>query len=121
MEDLLRKGVEEFNTQSFFEAHDSWEELWAETSGPDRLFYQGLIQAAVAMYHAENGNLRGSCSQFAKALSKLDRYLPAYHGIDTGLLAGQIRACLRLAEEARNGASGSPLRLPPVRIVQRRP
>ena len=121
MDDLFRKGIEEFNTQCFFEAHDSWEELWVETSGPDRLFYQGLIQTAVALYHAENGNLRGSCSQFAKALAKLDRYLPSYRGIDTGLLAGQIRACLRLAEEAKMGTAGTPLRLPPVRIVQHRP
>jgi hypothetical protein len=118
MADLFRKGIEEFNSQCFFEAHDSWEELWMETTGPDRLFYQGLIQTAVAMYHAENGNLRGSCSQFAKALSKLDRYLPAYRGIDTELLASQVRTCLRLAEDARDGRADPPLRLPVVRIVQ---
>lgn len=114
MEDLFRKGVEEFNTQSFFEAHDSWEELWRETSGPDRLFYQGLIQTAVAMYHAGNGNVPGACSQFAKALAKLERYLPVYCGIDTRLLTGEVRACLRLTEEADNG---HPLRLPAIRIL----
>ncbi len=113
MEDLFRKGVEEFNTQCFFEAHDSWEELWKETSGPDRLFYQGLIQTAVALYHAGNGNLRGACSQFAKALAKLEQYVPVYRGIDTLWLVGEVRSCLRLTEEAGNGG---PLRLPAIRI-----
>ncbi len=94
MGDLFRKGIEEFNTRSFFEAHDTWEELWRETSGPDRLFYQGLIQTAVGLYHMTNGNLRGARSQFGKALDKLERYLPAYHGIDTGHLVQGVRACL---------------------------
>ena len=94
MGDLFRKGIEEFNTQCFFEAHDTWEELWRETSGPDRLFYQGLIQTAVGLYHMRNGNFRGARSQFGKALDKLERYLPAYHGIDTGHLVQGVRACL---------------------------
>ena len=104
MEDLFRKGVEEFNARSFFEAHDAWEELWRETSGPNRLFYQGLIQTAVAMYHFSNGNYRGSCSQFGKALAKLDRYIPAHHGIDTQRLAIGVRAWQRCAEERKEGA-----------------
>jgi len=114
MEDLFRKGIEEFNTQCFFEAHDSWEELWRETSGPDRLFYQGLIQTAVGMYHAGNGNVRGASSQFTKALAKLDQYLPVHRGIDTRLLTVEVRACLRLTREAGDTL---PLRLPAIRIL----
>ena len=94
MGDLFRKVIEEFNTQCFFEAHDTWEELWRETSGPDRLFYQGLMQTAVGLYHLTNGNFRGARSQFGKALDKLERYLPTYHGIDTVHLTGEVRACL---------------------------
>ena len=105
MEDLFRKGVEEFNVQSFFEAHDTWEELWRETSGPHKLFYQSLIQTAVAMYHYANGNYRGSCSQFGKALSKLDRYIPEHHGIDTQGLATGVRAWQRCAEERKEGSA----------------
>jgi predicted metal-dependent hydrolase len=100
MGDLFRKGIEEFNTQSFFEAHDTWEELWRGTSGPDRLFYQGLIQTAVGLYHLTNGNVRGARSQFGKALDKLERYLPAYLGIDTEHLIGEVRACLVCAGDS---------------------
>lgn len=117
MNDLFRKGVEEFNTQCFFEAHDSWEELWRETSGPDRMFFQGLIQTAVALYHAGNGNIRGARSQFAKALAKLERYLPEHRGIDTRHLTEQVRECLRLADDVRDGTGDGPLRLPAIRLA----
>ena len=115
MGDLLRKGIEEFNTQCFFEAHDSWEELWRETTGPDPLFYQGLIQTAVGFYHLGNGNTRGATSQFGKALDKLERYLPAYHGIDTADLTGEVRACLlRAGSSGRGSAVNDAPPLPPV-------
>lgn len=71
MEGLFERGVEEFNGQFFFEAHDTWEELWMQTTGPHRLFYQGLIQVSVGFYHLSNGNYKGACSQFGKALAKL--------------------------------------------------
>ena len=53
-------GIVHFNRGDYFEAHEVWEDLWHDTAGPDRRFYQGLIQAAVAVYHAGNGNARGA-------------------------------------------------------------
>jgi len=106
MEGLFERGVEEFNTRHFFEAHDTWEELWMETRGSNRLFYQGLIQTAVGFYHFSNGNVKGAYSQLEKALKKLDQYLPAYHGIDTHLLVDRVREFLHQAELLRNGGAG---------------
>ena len=103
MDDRFLKGIEEFNRQYFFEAHDVWEELWMDTAESHRLFYQGLIQTAVGFYHLSNGNYRGACSQFAKASSKLEQYLPEFHGIDTKRLVGSVRTCLTEAEALRDG------------------
>ncbi len=103
MEGLFERGIGEFNGQFFFEAHDTWEELWMETSGHHRLFYQGLIQTAVGFYHLSNENYKGACSQFSKALAKLEQYLPAYHGVETQLLVDCLRDCLRDAESLREG------------------
>ena len=97
------KGIEEFNRQYFFQAHDLWEELWMETTGDYRLFYQGLIQTAVGFYHLSNGNYKGACSQFGKSLSKLERYPPASHGIDVQRLIGHVRECLHETEQLREG------------------
>jgi predicted metal-dependent hydrolase len=105
MQGLFERGVEEFNGQSFFEAHDTWEELWMQTTGPHRLFYQGLIQVAVGFYHLSNGNYKGACSQFGKAIAKLEHYLPAYQGIETSRLIGRVREWLQDAERLRDGAA----------------
>ena len=103
MEEQFIKGIELFNAQSFFEAHDVWEELWRETRGSHRLFYQGLIQMSVGFYHLCNTNYPGACSQFEKALSKLEQYLPAHHGIDTLRLVNLVRECLHDAELLKGG------------------
>ena len=47
------KGIELFNQREFFECHDELEEVWTETLGPEREFYQGLIHAAVCLFHFE--------------------------------------------------------------------
>lgn len=86
MKSLFIQGIEDFNRQLFFEAHDAWEELWMETRGERRLFYQGLIQTAVGFYHLSNANYKGGCSQLGKGLAKVERYLPSFHGIDTQAL-----------------------------------
>jgi uncharacterized protein len=79
--ELFGRGVELFNAGRFFECHEVWEALWKRASGADRLFYQGLIQAAVAVLHAERGNLRGAASTYAKARAKLEPLSGEYMGI----------------------------------------
>ena len=105
MVDLFTRGIEEFNRQYFFEAHDVWEELWMETTGDHRLFYQGLIQTAVGFYHLSKENYKGACSQFGKALTKLGQYLPSCSGIDTQHLVESVRRCAAGAERLRDGAA----------------
>lgn len=57
-------GIILFNAHDFFEAHEVWEDLWAESHGRERSFYQGLIQAAVGLCHFHNGNLGGAAKLY---------------------------------------------------------
>ena len=65
------EGIEHFNVCDFFEAHEVWEELWADYRGPDRKFYQGLIQVAVCLHHFGNGNTRGARKLYVSSLAYL--------------------------------------------------
>lgn len=77
------QGIEHFNRQEFFEAHDIWEELWREMKGDDsRVFYQGLIQAAVALHHYRNGNFDGAWRMWGFSLERLDLYRPRHEGLN---------------------------------------
>ena len=77
----FERGLALFNSGKFFECHEVWEELWLRSRGENRRFYQGLIQAAVAILHAERANLRGAISTWRKAHAKLNPLPPHYRGI----------------------------------------
>ena len=78
----LEEGRDLFNRGCFFEAHDVWEDLWAETRGEERSFLEGLIHAAVGCYHLNLRNLRGARSQLTLSRSALEGWAPAHRGID---------------------------------------
>jgi predicted metal-dependent hydrolase len=79
--DNFEEGIDLFNEGKFFECHEAWEEVWKRSDGEDKLFYQGIIQAAVAILHAQRGNLTGAASMYAKASSKLDHLPPVHMGV----------------------------------------
>lgn len=91
MDDLLDAGINFFNRGQYFEAHEVWEDLWRLTQGPLRLFYQGLVQAAVGLHHLSNGNLNGARSQLAKSIAKLEQYPAGFLRIDNGSLVQNLR------------------------------
>ena len=66
----LHRGLEHFRAHDYFAAHDDWEEVWRELSGPRRTFWQAMIQLVVGAYHFTNSNLRGCRGQWQKALQK---------------------------------------------------
>jgi predicted metal-dependent hydrolase len=79
---LYLQGVAYFNACEFFEAHEVWEDLWKNYSGDLRLFYKGLIQAAVALHHFGNGNIRGARKVYRSSRGYLDAYRPVCVGLD---------------------------------------
>lgn len=105
--ELFDRGVALFNAGRFFECHEVWEELWKPASGEERVFYQGLIQAAAAILHAERGNLRGAASTYAKARAKLDNLGREYKGI---ALEGLRTALAEFFTQALAGGGELPAR-----------
>ena len=99
--DLLKRGIELFNTGEFFECHEVLEEEWTPERGPRRLFLQSLIHVAVGLYHAHRGNPVGASRQLRKALRKLAGYLPQWENVDTARLyreAGEALARIEAGE-----------------------
>ena len=90
---LYLKGIAYFNDCDFFEAHETWEELWTEYRGPARKYYQGLIQAAVALHHFGNGNIRGAKKVYITSRGYLEEYRPQYEGLDLEAFLTQYEKC----------------------------
>lgn len=75
-------GVEQFNQGAFYACHDTLEALWIEATEPDKKFYQGILQVAVALYHLSNQNWQGAVILMGEGMNRLRDYQPSYAGID---------------------------------------
>lgn len=95
------EGIEHFNKCDFFEAHEVWEELWADTQGPPRRFYQGLIQVAVCLHHFGNGNIRGAKKLYHGCRGYLEEYRPKYLDLDLDKLFTELEICCREILESK--------------------
>jgi len=86
-------GILFFNRRDFFEAHEVWEDLWADTPGQERRFFQALIQAAVALHHFGNGNLRGAIKLYKTSRAYMERFGPFHLGLDIAGFWRQMESC----------------------------
>jgi predicted metal-dependent hydrolase len=75
------RGIELFNAQHFYDAHEIWEDVWRESIGYEKKFLQGLIQAAVALHHHSTGNLVGASSLMERSRRNLAVYPEDFGGI----------------------------------------
>jgi predicted metal-dependent hydrolase len=86
-------GIVLFNRGDFFEAHEVWESLWMDTAMPEKKFYQGLIQAAVALCHFCNGNGRGAIKLYRSSRDYMQRFGTPFQGLDQTAFWAQMDAC----------------------------
>jgi hypothetical protein len=87
--DEFRRGIEQFNTGHFFEAHETWEAIWLRSPEPEKTFLQGIIQIAAAFHHYSRGNSRGARSLLEAGLGRLARFPDAHRGIQLAALRSQ--------------------------------
>jgi hypothetical protein len=94
---LYREFWRLWSEERFYDCHEVLEELWRQTAGAERLFYNGLIHCAVAIYQHRRGNQTGAARQLVRARIKLARFAPFHGGVD-------IEALLAAVENAVQGS-----------------
>lgn len=111
------RGIELFNHGEYFDAHEVWEEPWQNSRGDRRLFYQALIQAAVALEHYRRGNPRSAATVWRNCRAKLVALPDHFMGMDLRAFVVDMEAALRpaLAPEA-SGAPFDPSAAPRIHI-----
>jgi predicted metal-dependent hydrolase len=88
----LTRGIQLFNRQEFYEAHEAWEEGWIDELSDDRVLLQGLIQVAAAFYKLQVGSPVGTVKLIEQGLPKLERFVGRSLGVDLEALLPQVRA-----------------------------
>ncbi len=101
----ISEGVSLFNDKKYFECHDYFEDLWMQCSNRDRLFYQGMVQAAVGCYHYNQNHYNSAINQFRKSIDKLKLYPDVFLGVGLANLISELSIMKYELEIIANGKS----------------
>ena len=88
----LEEGIDFFNLEYFFEAHDALEELWMEArEQTQRDLFHGLVNIATGFYHYRMGNRAGMQSQLQKGMDKLSQVPACCFGVNIEKLLQDVQ------------------------------
>ena len=86
----LEQAIAEFNQGQYWQCHETLEELWMPEAYPLRLFYHGLIKAAVGLLHLQRHNYHGALIKLRDTEYTLAPFCPSFMGVDTGRLSRDV-------------------------------
>ena len=93
-DEALREGIDLFNKERFWEAHEVLEEIWHPATGVDRDTIQGLILTAAALVHYQKDEKSVCVSVLGRAKEKLGT-LDQFKGLDIRSLRVSIEQILK--------------------------
>jgi hypothetical protein len=110
MVERLSRGIDYFNREYFFEAHDEIEELWMDARHKEhRDLFHGLVNMATGFYHYRMNNFKGMRSQLMKGFGKLSELPPVCVGCNLSKLLDDSWPFLQALE---SGTKNFPEKLP---------
>jgi len=75
-----------FNSERYWECHETLEGLWRVKDGDEKRYLQGLILLCAAFVHHQKGEEQVALSVLGRAIPKLDFPSPSYHDLDVGAI-----------------------------------
>jgi uncharacterized protein len=76
------QAIAQFQAGDYYACHDTIEAIWIDAIEPDKKFYQGVLQIAVACYHLHNCNWQGAVVLLGEGIGRLRNYPTPYGDID---------------------------------------
>jgi CheY-like chemotaxis protein len=83
-------GIEHFNKENYFQAHEYFEQSWLEDDSPGRDLYRALVQVAVVCFQIGQGNYTGARKMFFRLRQWLTPLPDRCRGIDVAFLREEI-------------------------------
>jgi hypothetical protein len=100
IEGEIKKGILLYNEGFYFECHEFLEEVWKKESGDEKAFLKGLIHAAVAFYHLEYENYKGTINYITRSYKRLKEFEPVFLGVDIKVFLTELEGYLRHLEKS---------------------
>ncbi len=119
IEGEVKNGVLLFNEGFYFECHEFLEEAWRREKGKEKVFLQGLIHAAVAFYHLEYENYKGTVNYLKRSYLRLKEFEPAFLGMDVKTFLAEVEIYLKsLEKSASDNLECLKSGIPKIRLVE---
>jgi uncharacterized protein len=92
-DEVVKRSIELFNEQRYWECHETLEQIWRmEHKGKEKDVQQGIILAASALVHFQKNEEDVCIGMIPKSLSKLDSWSERmYFMIDIGNLKEKLK------------------------------
>ena len=95
---LFQYGIDLFNIGHYWDAHESWEEIWQELGDEPEddweILLRGLIQIAAGLHCLFLKKERGSRGNLKKGWSKIALSEDHFLGLDLQSLVREVERCL---------------------------
>jgi len=103
-EDVLKEAIGYFNSERYWECHETLETVWRSAKGEERSLVQAIILVCAAQVHEQRGERDVALGIYRRALPQIAWQDKTYHGVDVGNLHKKVERSL---------ATGT---LPPLKI-----
>jgi len=112
------RGIELFNADEYYECHEVLEDIWVISCGQEKLFYQGVIMAAVAFYDYDVGRFGAARTMYRKAKERLEQLPGRFMSMDVKTFIRQLDEFFTFTiDEARTGQH-HPATRPKIRLQE---
>ncbi len=97
-EEVLKEAIGYFNSERYWECHETLEPVWRPAKGEERSLIQGVILVCAALVHEQRGEREVALGIYRRALPQLEWSEKEYHGIDIPHLRRNVERSLEKGE-----------------------
>jgi predicted metal-dependent hydrolase len=113
---LFARGIDLFNREDYFAAHEVWEDAWQQEQGERRRFLQGLIQVAAGFVKLQRRQPRGAKSLLKRGAENITAHADNEFGLDLPPLLESVSKWRDVADRMEESGEYDPGKLPPPRV-----
>lgn len=97
-DEVLKEAIGYFNSERYWECHETLESVWRPSKGQERSLVQAIILVCAAQVHEQRGERDVALGIYRRALPQIAWEEKKYHGIDVNRLRRNVKRSLAKGE-----------------------
>ncbi len=93
-EEIIQDAIDYFNSERYWECHETLESIWRPSVGEEKRLIQGIILICAALVHVQRDEREVALDIYKRALPQLEWNAKTYHGIDVPRLRKNVESSL---------------------------